>query len=511
MTAPPPPGPRRLHRATAVAALLALAGAAACVSSLLPAPRGWIEVRSEHFVFYTDLDREHAESLAVDLELFRAAVLHFTNVAQLDAPIPVRIYVFARESTFDRFRRNRNVGGFTLATPRSYLVAFAGGTKENYRRTLYHEYVHFLVQNQPTLLYPRWYDEGFAEFLSTLELDGSQVIVGSAHPERAPWLVHAPRLPLEQVLDSSAYAHLDDDEMVRFYAWSWLLVHYLSIDHPYEPGDGITPHLERYIRELEAGRSEEESFEVSWGFGTKELQRRLDRLLRDGVQRGAIPIERLDFEREVAIAPLSEAQAATRLGELALYVGEGDLARAYFEIAVEHEPDDFRALAGLGDTWKIEQQWERAEVLFERAVSLAPEDPLTRLDRGEFWLSRANETTDPAERSAALERARADFAAVLAQNPEQVEALTVLGMSHLVPGGDVSLALPPLEKALTILPRDWMVQTQLLHAYAGLDRTEDAQRIARRLLVAAHSRDQVEELRAFLTEAELEPTLSAPD
>jgi len=490
----------RLRRAARSASLLALAGATACASALVSEPRGWLEVRSQNFVIYTDLEGEPARELAVDLEIFRAAVLHFTNVERLDSPIPIHIFAFSRQGTYGRIRPTRRAAGFVLANPRGYDIAFAGGARNGYRPTLYHEYVHFLVRNQPTLLYPAWYDEGFAEFLSTVEQDGSQLVVGSTPPHWAPWLIHAPPLPIEDLLDSSGFEQLDDSAFARFYAWSWLLVHYLSMDLEYPPGDRFIFHMERYIHELESGRSEPEAFEIAWGFDTAELERRLQGLLRDGVARGALPIERLDFEREVASTPLAVEDAATRIGELALHSGKSAVARSYFALALERDPDAYRALAGLSDTFAAEEEWDRAQALIERALALAPEDAPTRLDHGEFWLLRASQAADPKQRADWLTRARSDFEAVLERDPSQVEALTVLGASHLEPGEDPSLALAPLEQAVAILPRDGIVLSQLMRAYAALGRQEDAQHIARRLLVAAHNEEQASRLQTFLNE-----------
>lgn len=284
-----------------------------------PVPAGrWRELRSEHFLLYTDLHRDDARRLAGELELFRAAVLHFTNVDGSPGPVPVRIFAFRDPAHYHRFAPG-GVAGFARAGLRHVDVALSASSPEAYRIILYHEAVHLLMRGQPRRILPKWYEEGLADFLSTLVQVDDRVVVGSVSPLRAGWLVHAPPLPLSRLLASESFAELSEDGMQRFYAWAWLLAHYVSMDHDYAEGDS---------------------------------------------------------------------------------------------------------------------------------------------------------------------------------------ALAALGASHLLDGEDPALAIAPLERAFEIVPQDWLVQRGLVEAYSGAGRSEDAERMARRLLLAVHDRAQADALRAFLQEVE---------
>ena len=490
---------RSRHRVGALVALLIVSGIGWACASPPVRTQGWSELRSRHFVLYSDLPAERARALAIDLERFRAAVAHVTSARRFDSPIPIRIFAFERGSSFRRFTPQRGVGGWIRATPRSYDVALAASLTEESRSILYHEYVHFVMRNQPDIAYPKWYQEGFAELLSTARVSGDQLILGDVDRNRASWILHGKRPPIETLLDSEAFADFDEEEMASFYAWAWLLVHYVAMDHAYAESDSFEASMLRYVRALLAELPPTEAFERGWGLSPAELSAQLDEV-QSNLSRGSISLDVLDFSEEVSVRPLPQWEAALRLGELALHAALHELAAEHFEAALSAVPDHARALAGYADTLKYSGKWEQALEGFERAVAIDGQDPLNWLDRGEYWLHRAISADPDPPRDEWLARAREDFRAALELAPESPEAHAVLGVAELA-GGSPQRAIPLLKRAFAILPNDWMIQGQLMEAYAGAGEWQQAERIARRLLVAAHDPEQVRTLRRVLEDA----------
>lgn len=497
------PLPRRTQRALLACLAVAALGCATTVHQ-----RSWLETRSEHFTIYSTLPRAETEALAVDLEVFRAAVVLFTNARTLDSPIPIEIFVFRSLTDLRRFTPGRNVGGFIRPTPRSYqvLLGASEGMGLDGRLILYHEYVHFLVRNESAALLPRWYDEGFAEFLSTAEREEDRLVVGKPDPDRAAWLVGDRPMRVEQMLDPAAYVEFSPRQVARFYAWSWLLVHFLSWDYEDPEGVGFHARFEVYLREVGRGRPPEEAIESAWGLTPAELDEMLARTVSRGVKTGSLPLARLDYSDEVGTRTVSAAEMARRLGAAALTGMDLDHARELFQAALAAAPGDARATAGLADTYKFEERMEEAEPLFERAVALDPTDPLNLLDRAEYWLDRARRAEDPEAKDALARKALAAGRAALALDPGNPEAIWVNGFAlSLLAEPDLEESLRVLRQAAAILPADEILLYSLLEVYVAAGRDAEAERVAHRLMGGANSREEIEKIQQMLEGGGPEP------
>ena len=66
----------------------------------LPKPgQKWIEVRTDHFRFFSNAGKGATRRVAVDLEELRAVLADLTDY-ELQSPIPTRIYVFRHDRSF---------------------------------------------------------------------------------------------------------------------------------------------------------------------------------------------------------------------------------------------------------------------------------------------------------------------------------------------------------------------------------------------------------------------------
>jgi len=477
--------------ALAITALLSLG----CAHRVLERP--WLEARSEHFAIYSTLTPEETRELAVDLEVFRAAVGLFTNVRSLDPPIPVEIYAFGRAGDFRRFAPSRNVAGFIRPNPRSYQVLLGRFRGVASRTILYHEYVHFLLRNNGGMLLPRWYDEGFAEFLGTAERRDETLVIGLPDPMRASWLVAAPPMEVEDVLDPGTLGGFHERQVARFYARAWLLVHFLSWDYEDPEGLRFTDRFSTYLSALGKGVAPAEALELAWGFGPSELDGMLNDTVRKGVKTGSLPLEKLRYSDRVELGPAPRPEMATRLASLALAADPG-LARRLFEAALAADPGNARALAGLGDSYKFEGRMEEALPHFDRALELDPTDPLNWLDRAEYRLDRAVREEDPARKSELAEQARLDAEAARRLEPRSPEALWVYGASLSLLAGREAEGVAVLEEAARTLPSDQLILGSLLQAYVAVGRQPDARRVAQHLVAMAHDQEEIAAIERLL-------------
>jgi tetratricopeptide (TPR) repeat protein len=437
------------------------------------APR-WLRVESGRFEIYTTAGERPARAILNHLELGHRVFR--------DWPLPVRVYLFATENEFRRYRQADSSGGFFQSGPVRDLIALPYRGPESLKVVM-HEFIHLVLSHSAPVT-PRWLEEGTAEFYSTLHASGTRALVGGTI--RAYLIV----LNSSRWLDADQLARVERDSpeynepsrVGLFYAQSWALTHMLHL------APGYREHMPRYIEQLRGGPRREEAFEAAFG---KTLAAALQDL-RGYVKSwrfGEMEIEAGPRAEEpaVRIQPIEGADAERALSELALRAGRKDdteklyrqLARAKTE-SPENEARlglaaltlgrDEEALAHLGRA--IQLGGRDAEVYFEYAMLLR--------DKG----------GDRAEVAANLGRA-------VALNPNYAEAHFLLGLMASSEKRPVE-ALEHFKRAAEILPR----QSQFWHALAlaaheAGDATE-ARRAARRARQSAATPREIEMAEAAL-------------
>ena len=70
----------------------------------------------------------------------------------------------------------------------------ASGDFESTRRTVYHEYIHYLLHNREFRI-PSWLNEGLAEKFSTIEFNRSKTKLDQVEPYKAAILKQESLIP----------------------------------------------------------------------------------------------------------------------------------------------------------------------------------------------------------------------------------------------------------------------------------------------------------------------------
>ncbi len=168
-------------RPMACALALVFAGCAMSPARLV---EGWVAVETPHFAIASRLPESETVELARKLERFRAAVLLITNIQQRAPRVPTFIYVFDRRSSFREFATEPNISGYFLPAMRANYAALWASRGSEAENLLYHEFTHFLVHNAGGSAYPRWYNEGFAEFMGAVQQVDENLVVGAVPEHR---------------------------------------------------------------------------------------------------------------------------------------------------------------------------------------------------------------------------------------------------------------------------------------------------------------------------------------
>ena len=240
-----------------------------------------IEVRSDNFIISGDVRPKDAEGLLKDLELFRKNVFKILSVNGAPEIVPVRVYVAKNEKAL---KSVVGVGGFGgMYTMTHNGPAFVLNGKAGFRRggqahhIALHEYTHHIVAAYTELDYPRWYNEGFANYLATFTYKDGTFRVGDPHQPYAYSLRQKNWMPMTVVLGTmdkypfniGDTSKIGQQTQAQFYAQTWLATHYLRNEEKYKG------KLTDYVKRLNKGEQNLTAFEAAMGVSPEEFETEL--------------------------------------------------------------------------------------------------------------------------------------------------------------------------------------------------------------------------------------------
>ena len=454
-----------------------------CVTPMREA--SWVVVKSARFEIFSTLPEEKVKALATELERFHALVYAVTNAPKIESVVPTRIYALARRSQYSQVGTAGTAGQFQQGLRHNQIVLSDYSPNLGASEIIFHEYVHFVLRNGRNRPYPLWYDEGLAEFFSTVVRHKDILVIGALPKRNIERFRFGEWISTERIIAARAYDDVDGpNEMGMFYAQSWALVHYLTLDRA--PGSpAVGPALTRYLELVEGGSPTDDAYRAAFGELPGRSGRKIKTLLDDGKMKVlGVSIAKLDFDRsEAKIRSPGPGEIAVRLGQLQMRNGKSERAEGEFRAAIALDAGDARAQAGLGDALKFQDRFDEAEAYFKRAVELDPKDPLNQLDLAEFYQDRGGKKAESIEALRAdLLRARELYRKVLGTDGRQPEALAMLGISHLAPGEEPRIALGYLEKAFELIPSSPELLGHFAESYLALGDEESARKFLSRML-----------------------------
>lgn len=269
----------------------------------------WYELKSKNFIIYSNAKDAQIKKIAEDLEYFRFFLQNLTQVDDTKTTLPLVVFAYKNSRRFrSELKIADNIGGFYMHNfhgtfaygdfSKTVLGAMTG------REILFHEYVHFFIRHFSNIKYPRWYDEGFADYLSTFSFNDGMVNVGNVIYNRVFSLKVSGWVPLEKVLATNKWndvAKKYDKSQALIYAQAWFLVHYLNAD------PGRKQKMLDYIQAIDNGSAYDVAFADIFQMTFEEL----DQELKAYWQNGQIPYSiydftDVDFKPKIKIKELSD-------------------------------------------------------------------------------------------------------------------------------------------------------------------------------------------------------------
>lgn len=451
--------------------------------------REWIEVRTANFQIRSMLSEKESLNLARYLEMFRVVASIVTNTGLIDSPVPTEIFAIRGRGASRDFNLDSNTAGLFRAGVRKNTIIVRNTVGMDEAAIVMHEYVHFLVRNHGSSNYPMWFNEGFAEYLSSAVIDSEIVTIGNVPEGRLNSFKFSDWIHMRLIISRTGGDDWRPERSAMFYAEAWGLVHYLQnrsdIDTPFGQ------QLQRYVTLLDTGTEAVEAFETAFAISIEDLDRNVSRYLgRNRIPGIQFELDAVVTDFETQVKEISKTEISLALGQYALMNGNLDKAETWFALAANDERFEAQAEAGLGDVQKFQGNFDEALPHFERAISLAPDDPYCQLDVAEFWHDRAENPDDKANQTIYLTNARKHYLDAWRLDDSMPETYAQYGKSFMIEGEDYRKAVGMLEQAQQRLPSSLQIRLDLARAYLGAERFDDAATAARSVLSWSHSESE---------------------
>src|SRR5215467_9327969 len=154
---------------------------------LFAAEPQWIEVRSPNFSVITDAGDRRGRDAALRFEQMRAAFGSLMTKAHVNLAVPLQIVAFRNSKELRQFaplfkgKPTEVAGLFVGGKDRTFILLDM--SSENPWSVVFHEYGHRLLDGNLNLETDPWFEEGFAEYFASIEVDGKQARIGKIPPE----------------------------------------------------------------------------------------------------------------------------------------------------------------------------------------------------------------------------------------------------------------------------------------------------------------------------------------
>ncbi|HKQ52879.1 MAG TPA: tetratricopeptide repeat protein [Pyrinomonadaceae bacterium] len=363
---------RRLALIFAVAACLALA------AQPIAAKDTWTSVRSQNFFLVGNASEKEIRRVATRLEQFRDVFTKLLKSADFKSPVPTTVVVFKSDSSYKPYKpvvdgKPSNVAGYFQPGEEVNYITLTTEERgdDNPFSTIYHEYVHLLVNNNYGKgAVPPWFNEGLAEYYSTFQIEEDRkVFLGNLIDSHLFRLRTSQLIPLKTLfdVDYDSLHRNKDDAQGHFYAEAWALVHYLINGNNGQRLPQMGKFFNLLLQKTPTEQAFREAFQTDFAGMEKELKKYIEgHTFRNSV---ATFERKLEFDATMQSAPLTEAEATAYLGDLLLHTDRLDDAAKHLERALNEDASLGMAHASLGMVRMRQDRFDEAKRHLQQAVA----------------------------------------------------------------------------------------------------------------------------------------------
>jgi tetratricopeptide (TPR) repeat protein len=421
----------------------------------------WLQVRSKNFFLVGNASEKDIRKVGVKLEEFRETFRLLFSSVSLTSPVPTNVVVFKSDSAFKPFKPRRNdgkadtfvAGYFQGGEDANYIAVSADGNDDEMYNTIFHEYVHFIVDtNFGKSEVPPWFNEGLAEYYSTFAIvDDQKVKLGLPQSSHIYLLQQTRLMPLDQLFKISNRQLLAQGGHSRsiIYAESWALIHYLILGGK---GAGLDKFLGAVLRGVPQDKAFQDAFQMTYAQMEAELKKYVGKSTYQYVD---ITLKnKLDFDSQMQVSPYPESDASARLGDLLYHNNRADDAEPFLINALKLDPDLSMANTTMGMVKMRQRKFDEAKQYLEKATAGEQKNHLAFYQYA-YLLSREGRDDLGFVRGISKETAekiRAALKRAIAIAPDFGESYDLLAFVALVSNDGVDEAIVSLQNALKLQP-----------------------------------------------------------
>ena len=512
----------------------------------------WLEIHSAHFAVVTDAGEKKGREVALRFEQMRAVFGLLLNKERLHDSRPLTILAFKNDKTYYQLAPLRqgqpiDAPGFFLPGEDQDFIGLNLFEDESWRAVAHDLAISWMNYNYPPA--QGWFDEGLAEYFSSIHVDNRQFEIGG-DPELQPSVkedllgnqhdAHPPK-SLTELLSAQVWLSLPDlftlkhdtstrnegSHNVLYYAESWIVMHYLLHEKKLpETGEFFNLALNQHL-------PVEDAIKQAYGMSSAELEQAIKKYFQSqtGLQAAVdaarqtnsdssnlarpsqtdrFPVPITPDSSTITVEPLPEADARALYAGVQLRIPErrefglkslGDLATTPTAV-------DKKAAAGKPS----KRMGEEAEELPSNAIGNALAHRMLAYDHiqhGEYRQALA-ELSDAASLNprdmwiryyVSLEKYKdaqakhaeifglanmiLDLRSVIEWNPEMADAYDLLAVARSAGGGSQA-AIQAERSAMNLSPRNEMYVYHLAQIYVASKKWEEADRLLQRLKASSN-------------------------
>jgi tetratricopeptide (TPR) repeat protein len=473
----------------ALTALLLTPGAAAAE---------WLSLRTDHFLVIGNTSGGQLRDVGFRLEQFREVVGQLNPAALRDesAP-PVVVLVFRDSRTYEPFMPRRNgavvrVGGFFQSGQDVNYITLNVQAGQGAFHVVFHEYSHLLLRGVFADA-PVWFNEGLAEYYSTVEVIDSGRRANIGKPiARHVGLLRERRLPFAEffAIDRNSRAYTADViERDILYAQAWAILH-----HAFHGPPKRRDQLLAFVGKIANGGATETSFREAYGITVRDLEREIQIYVQNQVYRyGSHELsDRVVTRIEPESTTISDAEAEAWLADLLLHMDRSEEAAARAKAALAGKPDSDLAHAVLGTLYARAGRTAEGMDHLHQAVTAGPGNERVQFAYANALIASGNRDDETlAQASRSLERA-------IELRPGYRDAKLQLAYTRLATG-DYSGARELLTPLVRAEPTNHVGALYLAEALLRLDDADGARELIESVLARSANTAERDRARELLT------------
>lgn len=457
----------------------------------------WVEVRSPNFSVITDAGDKRGRDVALHFEQMRSVFGTLMTKANVNLPVPLQIVAF--RST----KEMRQMAPVFNGKPTELAGFFQGGedrtfimldmSVDNPWSVVFHEYAHQLMNGNLSVHTDPWFEEGFAEYFSSIEVDSKEARVGKIPEQTYRILQDNGMMRTADLLRVRQYTKTyneSGDHRNTFYAESGLIVHYLY-DHQLMLK--LADYFDAILKEK---KPVEQAFQQAFGMTPEDFDKTLRSYLSSGrFKYYPIPTPSGIVAAQFTETPVSVADAHVVLADVDAHsLDHHDRALGEFQEVLKLDPNNAAALRGIGYAYLQRKDLEQAGAYFKRAAERDSKDPRVHYYNA-MLMNRSGGLG-----SAQSEAMKKELETAIALDPKLADAYSLLAYAQAF-SGEPEKGLATMKKAVELSPRNETYQFNLANIYMANRKVDEALALLQGLAGSANP-DVANHARASLAQAE---------